>query len=129
MMPDTMETRVGRLEQAVARMNQQLEDQHADIKALAPLAVAFGRFELVVEQLEKRQRDDVERLHEENRQTAALIEALHKRLDQDGVERRERQEERDREDNAKRLALTLAAIAAVASIMAALIGAAAVVTS
>lgn len=129
MQPDTVETRVGRLEQAVARMNQQLEDQHADIKALAPLAVAFGRFELVVEQLEKRQRDDVQRLYEENHQTRQLIEALHKRMDKDDEERHKRQDERDRETRSQRLVLWGIAVAAGSSILAALIGAAAVITS
>lgn len=115
MTPDTMETRVGRLEQAVARMTQQLEDQIADIKSLMPLAIAFGRFELVVERLQ----DDQER-------TRKSVEAIVTRMDDDAARRREGQQERKKEDRGRKLTLTVALISAFAALLSALIAAGAV---
>lgn len=115
MQPDSMESRVGRLEQAVARMNQQLEDQAADLKALAPLAVAFGRFELVVENLQGDQRH-----------TRQDVKDILRRMDQDTRERREGQEARRKETQGRKLALGVAVIAATATMMASIITAVAV---
>jgi hypothetical protein len=115
MQPDSMETRVGRLEQAVAGMRQQLEDQSNDIKSLTPLAVAYGRFELIVE-----------RLQEDQRNSARSVEAIMRRLDEEREQRRKGQEERRKETQGRKLALTVAVIAATATMMASLVTAVAV---
>lgn len=115
MNPDSMETRVGRLEQAVAGMSQKLEDTTTDLKSLMPLAVAFGRFELVVERLQDDQRD-----------TRQAVRDILKRMDEDGEQRRKGQEDRRKEDRGRKLTLWVALIAAASALLSALVTAAAV---
>lgn len=59
-MPDSAESRIGRLETAVAKLEQRVDNDHADIKdntadikALAPLAVTVAEIRLGLSRLEK----------------------------------------------------------------------------
>lgn len=121
-----METRVGRLEQVVAGMTQKVEDQGKSIQSLMPLAVAFGRFELVVERLQSDQRDTLQMVKDNHRETRQLVKDIVDRLDDDAESRVEGQKERKREDRGRKLTLTVALIAACSALVSALITAAAV---
>jgi hypothetical protein len=126
MQPDSMESRVGRLEQTVAGMRQKLEDQSSDIKSLMPLAVAFGRFELVVERLQGDQRDTLQLVRDNHRETRQMVREVMERMDEDAQNRMVGQRERKKEDRGRKLTLVVAFIAAASALLSAMVTAAAV---
>jgi hypothetical protein len=126
MQPDSMETRVGRLEQAVAGMRQKLEDQSNDIKSLTPLAVAYGRFELIVERLQEDQRNTLQLVRDNHRETRQMVREVMERMDEDAQNRMVGQRERKKEDRGRKLTLVVAFIAAASALLSAMVTAAAV---
>lgn len=122
MNPDSMETRVGRLEQAVAGMTQQIKDQSRDIQSLMPLAVAFGRFELVVERLQADQSSTLQMVKDNHRETRQLVHEIVDRMDEDAKDRQRGQAERAKEDRSRKTVLIVGFLAAGAALLSALVG-------
>lgn len=52
-MPDSMETRVGRLDREVSALQQQVRDLAHDVETLAPVQMAVVRIETTVTQVER----------------------------------------------------------------------------
>ena len=83
MSPDSPEARLGRLETAVARLEQRTDDLSTDVRALTPLIVEVAKIQVAMGQIQM-----------ETRSTASsVVEVVH-RMDREAEERRKGQEER-----------------------------------
>ncbi len=103
-MPDSTETRLGRLETAVAKLEQRTEDLSTDVRTLTPLVVAVAEVKLAVSHVES-----------ESRATKASIDAVHRRLDDDNKDRKRRQEEAAKDSRSLRNILVGVGVTAVLS--------------
>lgn len=104
MSPDSPEARLGRLETAVARLEQRTDDLATDVRTLAPLVVAVAEVKLATSHIES-----------EARTTKQSIDALHTRFDKDDQDRKRRQEESSKESRSLRNILIGVGFAAVLS--------------
>lgn len=101
MTPDSVESRL-------ARVEQQVSDLAADVQGLMPLSVSVSRVEIMCGHVQ----DDL-------RNVIGRMEA-------DAADRRRGQEERRKEDRGRKLTLVVAFVAAGAALLSAVIGALAV---
>lgn len=53
MSPDSVETRIQRLEQKAARMEQQLDDLKTDVRVMAPLTVQMAELRIHMDQVNR----------------------------------------------------------------------------
>lgn len=83
MSPDSPEARLGRLETAVARLEQRTDDLSTDVRTLTPLIVEVAKIQVGMAQIQ------VE-LHA----TAQAVAEVPRRLDREAEARRKGQEER-----------------------------------
>lgn len=104
MSPDSAETRLGRLETSVARLEQRTDDLATDVRTLAPLVVAVAEVKLAITHVEA-----------ESRGTRSSIEAVHRRLDDDEKDRKRRQEEASKDSRSLRNILIGVGLAAILS--------------
>jgi uncharacterized protein YoxC len=104
MSPDSVEARLGRMETAVARLEQRTDDLATDVRTLAPLVVAVAEVKLAITHVES-----------ESRGTRAAIDGVHRRLDDDEKDRKRRQEEASKDSRSLRNILIGVGCAAVLS--------------
>lgn len=115
MMSDSAETRLGRLETGMAKLEQRVDDLSIDVRALTPLVVAVAEVKF-----------SVGHVQEDVKDTKAALQDIVKRLDEDAKDRQKGQAERAKEARAGKYVLWAALIAATAAILASIVGAAAV---
>ena len=89
MSPDSVESRLGRLEQGLARLEQRVDDLATDVRVMAPLIVQMAE--------QKLQMTHLERAVDE---CAGRVAALRKEL-QEAEERRETERKAERRDSRK----------------------------
>jgi hypothetical protein len=89
--PDSPEARLGRLETAVARLEQRTDDLATDVRTLAPLVVAVAEVKLTISQVQREQTD----VHR-------AVEAISQRLDQEARDRAAEREKRTQGDKERR---------------------------
>lgn len=83
MSPDSPEARLGRLETAVARLEQRTDGLSTDVRTLTPLVVAVAEIKLTIVQIQG-----------DMRSTNGAMDGIVNRMDREAEARRKGQEER-----------------------------------
>lgn len=104
MSPDSPEARLGRLETAVARLEQRTDDLATDVRTLAPLVVAVAEVKIAISHVEA-----------ESRSLRTLIEGINRKMDEDTKERIERQTAANRDSRNFRNTMIGVGVAAILS--------------
>lgn len=99
MNPDTPETRIGRLEQAVARIEQRVDDHEVDVRAFAPMIASHA---VLTEQMMNVQRQ---------------LQGVISRMDDDQKEREHRQAESSKDSRQWRRTILLFGLTSFVSIL------------
>jgi chromosome segregation ATPase len=119
MSPDTLETRLGRVEERVARWEQRVEDLTADVRALAPLVVAHAEMRVVIENMQANLGTTVEEARAARRELKELRDHLDARAEEERKERDELTESRRLERKSDRRFWVSTMLAAVTILVAA----------
>jgi chromosome segregation ATPase len=119
MSPDTLETRLGRVEERVARWEQRVDDLTADVRALAPLVVAHAEMRVVIENMQANLGTTVEEARAARRELKELRDHLDARAEEERKERDELTESRRLERKSDRRFWVSTMLAAVTILVAA----------